>query len=319
MAKCYDYCKKQNRQLFINTDRSGLLDDFSAYFHAPDPRITLGSHDAFKKLIAAQTGTSAFTDTHPPALQLGTPDYQSILEKKYWVDQKTRALLTFDFLKSYQEVLLVHEQHGGGKGIDFLEHLRLNPLVLATIRHRIQTLGRYDAVHIRNTDYKTDYKPLLKNIIPNTKIPVVICTDDKNVQQHAIEQYGDKVRLTHALPDLSATKTSTLHGNADLDRYETNLNTLADLFTLASARRLHITKLTDEQPRKTSGFLMLALSLRKRKDVLIRILSDGNLTQTEKATSLLYAIKQTIHRAAKQVRLTTRPIRRKLHSKTKPS
>jgi len=316
MARCRTYCKKYNRQLLINTDRSGLVDDLSLYFYAEDPGITLGSEEKIKEYLLHRNGRSAFTDVYPHGLRTAQLKYDSVFDGTQWRERRTGEPLTFDFSTSYTESILVHEQYGGGTGIEFLEYLRLQPTVLNSILQRIGELGEYDAVHIRNTDYKTDYEEILRNIIPKARRPVVICTDDYQTQKHAVEMYGEKVRLTHAVPDVSAMTVRRLHDNTELSRYETNLNALTDLFVLASARRLHVTTLREGQSVTTSGFMMLALSLRKRKEVLIHLLSGQKLTGMEKTARLSYTLKQAVHLALKKVRRTTRSVRRKIRPKT---
>jgi hypothetical protein len=306
MEKCYRYAKQHHRQLFINTDRSGFRDDFSTYFQPVTPTVTLGSHEKFKNHIDSQSNS----DTYIKILPDVHLDYQSICENFRWIDCKTGKALTFDFSKKYEESILVYEQHGGGTGINFLEQLQLQPAVSSIIRQHIQKLGHYDAVHIRNTDYQTDYQHLLEQIIPKAKRPVVICTDDSNVQTYAAQRYGEKIRFTHALPNISHLNVHTLHDNPELNRYDINLGALIDLFVLASARKLYITRLRDGQEAEISGFLILALSLKKRKNILIRLLSGKNLTTREKITVRAYSTMQFIHAEIKALRTATKSIRR---------
>jgi len=317
MEKCYNYCKKYNRHLFINTDRSGFLDDFANYFYTTNPIITLGTQQKFKEVITAKIGSDAAIDIYPQVLRDSLFSYHSIHTDSFEsvVERETSTPLTFDFSRSYQDEILVHEQYGGGRnGETFLNQLKIKPDVSEIIKRNINQLGSYVAIHIRNTDYKTDYKEYLYRIISKRKErSIVLCTDDRKVQKYAIGKYGAKIILTHTVP--SVQKGCTLHDNSNLNRYETNLNSLIDLFILASARRLYIARLNNEQLIRNSGFSILAMSLHKHSAVVKKLFFE-KVTWIDSFFLFQRAIILIVNISLKELRDTTRPIRRKLWPKT---
>ncbi|MDR1911168.1 MAG: hypothetical protein LBQ52_02320, partial [Helicobacteraceae bacterium] len=79
--------------------------------------------------------------------------------------------------KSRKETVLIHEQCGGGSASIFaFSFLDLASSVKDHIRPIVERLGEYDAIHIRHSDYKTDYKTFLAQI-PNDDRKIALCTD----------------------------------------------------------------------------------------------------------------------------------------------
>jgi hypothetical protein len=175
--------------------------------------------------------------------------------------------ITFDFSKDYDDQILVYEQSGGGAdSILMLEKLTLKENIKKHIRAIIEPLGDYDALHVRNTDYKTDYKKFFAEINSKLDKTVVLCTDSLECQTYAKEFWGSRLKVVTNLPD---TKGKTLHENRKLDRFQTNLDTLTDLFVLACSKNLYFTAV---KKGWVSGFGNLAKSLHERQDLIRKLL-----------------------------------------------
>jgi hypothetical protein len=270
VQKCYEYAKKYNRDLYIDSTASGLLDSLDNYFIAVD-RVYFG-----KPVLQNNIEYSYF----PPCLT--DLNYESLWNPtiRKNIHKQTSMPLTFDFAKPYEEDILVHEQGAvGGDIIKPFEWLRLNEKVRVHIVSIIEKLGSYDAVHVRNTDYKTDYKTFFENIKDKLGNKVVLCTDDLQCQLYAKSFFGDKLHIVTELPD---TQGRPLHNNRNLDRYSINLNTLADLFILASGENLYFSTVLPDpyysytlSGTSTSSFSRLANALHERPDLVKKILYGG--------------------------------------------
>jgi hypothetical protein len=156
--------------------------------------------------------------------------------------------------------------------INALERLTLRENIRTRIRSTIAKFGVYDAIHIRNSDNKTDYKKAFDDIKHKVDKNLVLCTDSRECQLYAKKLFGDKLLLSHELPN---TNGETLHGNPNLDRYETNVNAIIDLFILACADRLFSSYLLGPQGNITtyaSGFQQLAKILRSRRSLVRKML-----------------------------------------------
>ncbi|MDR2636096.1 MAG: hypothetical protein LBC08_04620, partial [Campylobacteraceae bacterium] len=103
IEKCCRYAQTYNRTLYIDTSRSGFLDDFDKYFTAPEGIFLNISH-----LLS---------------LQVSKDDYEKL---KIIADSPFDTQAVFDFSKDYDEQILVYEESGGGdESIFVFERLSL--------------------------------------------------------------------------------------------------------------------------------------------------------------------------------------------------
>ena len=272
IEKCYRYALKYNRKLFIDGSRGGFRDDFSRYF-IPAPYIFFEKIDFLSPPF----------DVFPHHLRDDIYNY----ELSYW-DNNLRGLptffVTFDFKQDYKEQVLVHESAGGGiDSIFALTRLRLKPEIrshITTIISGLQKLGKsgkYDGIHIRNTDYKTDYQSYFNKIKNRINKTTVICTDDYECQQYAQSFFEEKIKIVTDIPDLSIPNVDKrLHGNTNLDRYKSNVDTLTDLFILAYSDHLFYTV---SSKKHTSGFSLLARNLHSYKRITRNMLYNKKDTE----------------------------------------
>jgi hypothetical protein len=265
IEKCWVYALRYNRTLYIDCSRSGFLDSFENYFKAPE-----GVH-----LKQIDFLTPPF-DCYPPCLSDDIINYETVKTKNLIVSATSGDLLTFDFQKSYKEQVLIHEQEGGGtKSIHMFEVLSLSDKVQAHIRKIIEDLGEYDAIHVRHSDYKTDYQKFFLQINDKLDKKIVLCTDSFECQKYAKSLWKERLHIVTKIPD---TKGETLHMNAKLDRFTTNLDTLADLFILACSKNLYFTNIIPDKNRNyrgnefASGFSKLANALHLRKKLTNELL-----------------------------------------------
>jgi hypothetical protein len=246
--KCLCYAEKHNRTLWVDTTRSGMLECLGNYFKEPK-FFKFGVPDldeiktSFPKEIEGQE--NCFEGV-----------YNSVL--KIYEDTYSKVPLTFDFQKDYDEELLVHEQCGGGdNSIYIMEHLQFTHEVKVCINNHLKKLDKYSALHVRHSDYKTNYKLFFKNVLyalGDKKI--VICTDSYECQQYALNFFNN-LTISSEIPK---THGASLHENHQLDRQETNLRMFIDLMTLVRGERFIY---TNTSGNFVSGFSRLVVNLRK--------------------------------------------------------
>lgn len=245
IEKCYEYAKSYNRILYIDASRSGFLDDFDKYFIAPE---------------------GVFLN---PSYLLSTPgitksDYKKL---EIIINSPFDTQAVFDFSKDYDDQVLVYEESGvGDKSILMFEKLMLKDNLKTHIRTIIDSLGEYDAIHVRNSDYKTDYKEFFTQISDKLNKKIVLCTDSYKCQIYAKELWEDRLQIVTNIPD---TKGKPLHVNKKLDRFQTNIDTLTDLFILACSKNLYFTTM---KKGWISGFGNLAKNLHERQDLIHELL-----------------------------------------------
>jgi hypothetical protein len=144
--------------------------------------------------------------------------------------------------------------------------LRLKPGIKQRIESIVQSLGKYDAIHVRNTDLTTDYREWFKRLDDRIKGRVVLCTDDLRCQQYAKALWGDRLVEIHDVPDTSGTP---LHRFVREEQHALNVDALTDLFVLACAENFHSTRTNRDE---ISGFGRLADSLRSNPRIIKKLL-----------------------------------------------
>lgn len=260
--KCRIYAIKSNRELWVDTSRSGFHDCFSNYFE-PTKDFYFGSpvgnicndNSCFPKFLAHKL------DSYELVYDMSVKNY---------VEKDTRIPLTFNFNSYYPETILIHEQCGGGvESIRTLNLLNLKPVIKHKIKSIIDNLGEYDSVHIRNTDLTTDYESFFDKIKDKIKGRVVVCTDDFICQQYSTDFWGDKLTLLHSIPDTNGEPLHMAKFNKE-DRYRLNVEVLIDLLVLASAKNFY--KCKTNQGR-LSGFAKLVELLRSNPRFIKRLLN----------------------------------------------
>jgi hypothetical protein len=188
-----------------------------------------------------------------------------------YVDIKTDLPVTFDFNKGYEEQVVVHHACGGGwHGIDCLERLKLTHSLAGEIMQALAGLGMdYDAIHIRNTDMRTNYMPFFKKLFPHVcGRKLLICSDDWACRETARRFFVESQVLT--VTDIPDTAGGALHSFPATSVYEKNRTMLTDLLALAGAKRLFYTQ---TEQACISGFSSLAGALHKRPDIIANLLS----------------------------------------------
>tara|TARA_B100002051_G_scaffold273581_1_gene312671 strand:- start:1053 stop:1922 length:870 start_codon:yes stop_codon:yes gene_type:complete len=181
---------------------------------------------------------------------------------------------------------------GGPPSRTFLRALRLKKHYRLTVSRILQNLpGKYDSIHIRNTDIQTDYASFFNTLIEKVKpeSQLVICSDDPAMQAEACTFFGTKrvykknQLINEFLPFLNApTKPIASQRSHDPDLYISDLDkkifvvrAVADLFCLAEADSLYFCKTAqsscgNDQKRMTSGYSLLAEILKKDPTLLCR-------------------------------------------------
>lgn len=257
IEKCWRYAAQHDRILYIDSTKSGLLDSMDNYF-LETKYVKFGNPNV--------TETSTFFPSEIYKLGL---DYKVAWSSEYgnFTLKDTNNPIRFDFLNSYSEDILVHEQCGGGReSIEALKKLTLLPQIVGIINQINEELSPFESIHVRNTDYKTDYKSFFSSITLDPDSKIVLCTDDFGCQEYARSIWGDQLSIPNPAPK---TDGKPLHMNPQLDRRSTNIAAITDLFLLALGKKLHYTKL---DRGFISGFTRLALDLHSEPSLIKKIL-----------------------------------------------
>jgi len=264
MHRCYFYAKTFKRDLYIDGQKSGFRDNLGNYFVHVVKRNKI-------KIIFDDFVPTKNISVFPTFLNNRLDFQTKIIGKGKVRELNSNQKIHFDF-KKYDEDVIVYEVMGGGiwsfyafKWLHFTEPVKTH------INSIINNLKEYDAVHVRNTDIKTDYKTFFNRISPKIKRKLVLCTDSFECQQFAKSFFGNRLVIVSEIPD---TKGESLHDNSNFSTYQQNLNVLTDLMILACSKRFFAMKPTQWKFWKfNSGFSRLAAMLHFRKDLVRKLLN----------------------------------------------
>ncbi len=275
IEKCWEYAERSGRTLIIDTRNSCLFGEFSDFFQAKDALIKIESNTS-KVDMAINS-----LDCYPPRMH--GPQVNGMLDARATVyskeqgnmaDRVSGALLTFDFDRDYSEPVLIHEQFGGGdSSFSLLERITISESVRPIVLDRIAGLGRdYVAIHVRNTDYQTDYESLFDRIYPEMAgKSVLVCSDDAGVIQKARRFFDASTVLSSS--EIPHTNQKPLHGErtmkSDQDRTMSAIASIVDLCALALSSRLYFMDVKAGHP---SGFSRLARHLNENKQLVYQLL-----------------------------------------------
>jgi hypothetical protein len=272
--RCAEYARKFGRLLIIDTYFSGLMTDFGDFFEvdladirvelAPQPEILLAYLDA--KSVRWPR------DAEIPAHDfLVREEYLNALKKLEPIIQK------FSTSRAYSERLLIHHASGGGiSSHNILTKLRVNEDIRGQLRDFAETLPpNYIGVHIRNSDYKTEYRAFLRSIARRNRADnrfIYVGTDNSAVVEFAARVFPPN-RLLRPRSSTAVVPGKPLHDrnsySHDSQRRKATIDMLVTLFVLAGATSLEFPRVykTDSKHQiSLSGFSLLARFLHENDD-----------------------------------------------------
>jgi len=266
------YAEKFDRSIIVDTNHhstSYIKDHFSRYFISKQERLVLNLIEVESKL------KNVGVVPHFLSNDLLRYDVKFDWDRGYFVESNTGQPVTFDFTKDYTEPLLVHHMSGRqhGASLAALSKLRLQTNLRDELTKRLSSINsNYVAVHIRNTDYKTNYQSLLNQLKHHNAMRdcenLFVATDDIACLEYCRHLFtGINVISFSKLPQESGLPIHRLSERDDI--YERNKDAILDLLMLALSRNLFFLEINQNQwGARYSGFSILALDLRNSATVL---------------------------------------------------
>lgn len=263
IGRCHQYAEKTGRKLIVDSLNSGLHDALWKYFLPTSDVYFDNKYPDFNKLSAYPKSVEGRIDSYVAHYEPGAQNYTD----------ETFNLLRIDEKRDYEEELLVHEQcwYGYSMAVHALESIKFRPRIAKEILKRLSPLSFFDAVHVRNTDYQTDYKQYFRNIYNSLcGRRVLICSDDYQVYQFA-RIFFDQSRVFR-LSRFEDNNGKPLHAEKSDNQFETNMQMFTDLVALTMAENLYILPINGGSG--ISGFSTLAAVLREKSLMKRMLFSD---------------------------------------------
>lgn len=268
---CYEYAARFGRTLVIDGRRSNFFGEFGSYLQCDGSEVEVLGHTA---VLGELFDLTCYPIPVQKWADCKNDTFHSKVSKKY-LDAETGLELSFDFDLDYAEFVLFHEQCGGGDtSFKFFQNFKFCPEFRVAITDRLRSLPLvFDAVHVRNTDYQTDYEVFFSSLPRKTMGKnLLICSDDSNVVEFG-RQFFSSLNI-FSLMDHKNLNGQPLHGsrrfNNASEKFIAVTEAWSDLFALSLAENLYFTK-TLNGP--ISGFSRLASYLQQNKHVIRSYLS----------------------------------------------
>jgi hypothetical protein len=270
IERCWCYAEQFDRRLFIDCRQSGIRDDFWKYFR---PRVS-ESHLDFDLDYCVFDNV----DTLPKCIEgrVSTLHTEYSMTQGGFTDIVSDALVTFEMSSAFDTSLLVHEQGWtGGRFTSpgLLSKLLFTPLVQKDIKARLASLPeKYIGLHVRNTDYTTDYQSFIESSKSTLSgRDVVICSDSLAVINYVQRELTESrvVRLSTFENDSHVRLHYRELGD---QQYRGNIEALIDLCALALSEVLLFSNV--REANRPSGFSMLAYYLNQNKHIVHELLNN---------------------------------------------
>lgn len=306
IERCWRYAERFGRHLIIDTQQSALFGDFSDYFEVIDQTVEITTslhHELITHLNTLQC--------RPNYLAGRINSYSAKYEKgvgfvEIQLNQPTRFNTneTTDFEIDFDEPLLIYDNLGGGNdSFRLLERVQLSESIRSLVQYSIDTLQKpYAAVHVRNTDFGTNYQKLFRKIKTRVKKDrLLVCSDDPSVIEHATTYFRGHVLFFDGRQS-SNDPSGALHRITSFDnnlaRRQVVIESIIDLISLGSAQHLYMAtidgfldyRLLIQTGRisynplpmyKLSGYSQLAAHICKNKGIIDQLLGISTDTQRE--------------------------------------
>jgi hypothetical protein len=268
IGKCCRYADTFDREVYVETDFHSTLyfrDDFSRYFISHDQNLVLST--------ATIASLFDHMEVFPTSLYGRINCYETGYNSQLGAVFETRSacITSFNFNVHYDAALLLHQSFGGGiyHAMIALRRLSISVEVREVIEQRLAQIGdTYTSIHIRHTDYSTDYRAHILDIAPEISGKIFVSTDNQEVLDFCRNVFGkERVWSFAKLPDQAGVP---IHSNPVLDAHQSNIDAISDLLLLAMAKSYHFFRIQKKGSSTPpySGFSMLANKLHKNPKLL---------------------------------------------------
>jgi hypothetical protein len=184
--------------------------------------------------------------------------------------------------KEYNEQVIVFSNCGFSRNFLIMNQIKFKEPVLSVYRKRRELLpSEYIGIHIRNTDYTSNFKEFIKEHESHLKHPFFLASDNKKNIDELKEKYGDNVKTFSQIDDTEGLslqniivvekRTKEAHRQFIIDSY-------VDLLLLGSAKEVFYSC-------STSGYSLLAKALCHNKNIFHSIIDQTAIELSKKQTN----------------------------------
>lgn len=229
----YNYCKKNNRILVINTLKSRLESEIQNYFFMKDPIIYQNSLSDFQSL---SKNFDRFPNLDLSSLKL---DFESDTKNTTYNDK----FYNINLEKKYSERIICYgnKKHTGLKTKDFFLLFEMKQNITCLLNKRYNFLPKnYISVHIRNTDYKSDVPKFVtkyEHIFKHKNI--FLACDNKLSRDYFIKHIDANIFTFTELPEYNQQTAHGIHKFKTSKKVKINIESIIDLILLSLGEKIY--------------------------------------------------------------------------------
>lgn len=227
-----NFCKKYKRTLLLDTINSTYKINFHDYFTICnlDINIITNIHDIIKIINKQHT---IYPDQLPPNI-LQQLNHESVKYTKngYKYEDIMLKLPT----NNVTQDIIFHASCGGGDGFPLFSKLLLREDIKLNIKYKLSLLPeKYLCIHIRNTDYKCDYKALYNDnkTLIHSYGTIYVCTDDKNSLLYFKNMHHNVLNFT-TFPEQPSV---SLH-SSNISPHIKIMDTITDIYVASKSNQI---------------------------------------------------------------------------------
>ena len=278
IEKCCRYAEKTNRMVVIDsnyTNSENFHDELNLYFSSRQHKLFLSINELGFNLETL----SVF----PHCLSGKLHTYKTATKKPFepFYETVSNEAITFDFATNYKEDLVVsHQGAGGNLSLFALLRLKITKPIQDELLRRLKLIdGPYVSIHIRQTDYQSDYASAIEALNKNPPRRLFVASDNQRIVDELMEKLPH-TKIFSFSKNLSRDG-HPIHFKNHKDKslnFERNRDAIIDLMMLGMSSYLVLCKisngLTPDKKPNYSGFSLLAKLLHENKIILNHLLSD---------------------------------------------
>lgn len=238
---CYNYCKKYDRILVIDTRNINTMkDDIRKYIIFKDNKTVYGGNiDELYESLKKSDRTFLPDIRHIP--------YENIydaIDPKHMRKCFSANPYFLSINRNYDEDILFYSRAGSGNGIvNMLKEVDLNKELREYIITKRKMLPKeYISLHVRNTDYKTNISYYLnKNEEKFLGKDIFLGSDNRNSVDEITDFFEKKSRI-YFFSNIPYNDNKPLHNTYDFkDRKEYIYDIITDIFLLSLGNEFYYT------------------------------------------------------------------------------
>jgi hypothetical protein len=235
LADVLDYCSLSNRTLMINMYNQVYRINFSDYFNLENYNIVGNKNDILKIVNDAPDIYPSYIDKKK-LIKIINGEHGFTYTKTGYTYEDKHLSLSLGIL-GRQENIVVYACCGGGNGYTLFKQLTFCPDIKNICKERYNLLTKpYLGIHVRNTDYQSNYKKLYEDnkVLIHKFNCIYLATDNIDVFTFFKSTNLNIFNFT----TFNNNKYKNLHIDSEIDPHTKITDVMSDIYIISLCDKL---------------------------------------------------------------------------------